>query len=105
MKIQAPDFATITLDSTAIYRGDLIIAADGVHSSAISEVIGRDTTALPTGSSAFRFLIPTESILADVQTRHFLEEKDGRLNIFVGQGGRRLVWYPCRAYVIYHIFP
>ena len=97
MKIQAPDFATITLDGTTNYRGDLIIAADGAHSSAVGEVIGRDTKALPTGSSAFRFLIPTESILADVQTRHFLEGKDGSLKIFVGQEGRRLVWYPCRA--------
>lgn len=97
MKIQAPDFATITLDGTASYRGDLIIAADGVHCSAVSEVIGRDTKTLPTGSSAFRFLIPTESILADVQTRHFLEGKDGNVKIFVGQGGRRLVWYLCRA--------
>ena len=60
---------------------------------------GRDNPAKPTGSSAFRFLIPTEEILADEQTAHFLrgEGKDGRFKIFVGDGGRRLVYYPCRA--------
>ncbi|KAL8723399.1 MAG: hypothetical protein Q9225_000315 [Loekoesia sp. 1 TL-2023] len=95
--MEDPDSATITLADTTTHQGDLIIAADGVHSSAVSRVIGHDTKALPTGFSAFRFLIPTEVILADAQTRRFLEEQDGKFRIFVGEGGRRLVWYPCRA--------
>ena len=78
-------------------QGDLIVAADGVHSSAVSSIIGVDSKALPTGFSAFRFLIPTQAILGDPQTRHFLEGKGSQFKLFVGDGGRRLVWYPCRA--------
>ena len=97
MALQDPYSATITLADTTTRQGDLVIAADGVHSSAVSQVIGHDTKALPTGFSAFRFLIPTTAIMADAQTRHFLEGKDGTFKIFVGGGGRRLVWYPCRS--------
>ena len=62
-------------------------------------VTGRDTPALPTGVSAFRFLIPTGELLADKQTAHFFEGKIGQMKVFVGEGGRRLVWYPCRSWV------
>lgn len=95
--LKDPDCATVTLADTTTHQGDLIIAADGVHSSAVSQVTGYHTKASPTGFSAFRFLIPTKAIMADEQTRHFLEGKDGMFKIFVGEGGRRLVWYPCRA--------
>ena len=95
--LQDPDSAVITLADMTTRQGDLIVAADGVHSSAVSRVIGVDNKALPTGFSAFRFLIPTQAILEDPRSRHFIEGKEGRMKIFVGQGGRRLVWYPCRA--------
>ncbi|KAI9795932.1 MAG: hypothetical protein M1833_006580 [Piccolia ochrophora] len=89
--------ATVKLADSTIHKADLIIAADGVHSTAVSQVTGHDTAALPTGFSAFRFLIATEDILADGQTKHILDGKDGKFKIYIGDGGRRLVWYPCRA--------
>ena len=76
-----------------------MIAADGIHSTAVALVTGCDTPALPTGFSAFRFLIPTEELLADKQIAHFFEGKDGQMKVFVGEAGRRLVWYPCRSWV------
>ena len=95
--LQDPDSAFITLADMTSHKGDVIVAADGVHSSAASRIIGVGNEASPTGFSAFRFLIPTQVILEDPQSRHFLEGKDGRFKCFVGDGGRRLVWYPCRA--------
>ena len=89
--------ATITLADGTTRSADLVIAADGVHSSAVKQVTGYNTPASPTGKSAFRFLIPTEDILADEQTKHFLEGKPGKFKIFLGSEERRLVWYPCRA--------
>lgn len=94
---QDPSAGIIVLDDSTTHKADLIIAADGIHSAAVTLVTGRETPALPTGFSAFRFLIPTEELLADKQTAHFLEGKDGQFKIFVGEGGRRLVWYPCRS--------
>ncbi|KAI9801589.1 MAG: hypothetical protein M1825_003268 [Sarcosagium campestre] len=80
-----------------LHKADLIIAADGVHSTAVGLVTGRDNAASPTGFSAFRFLMPTNDILADEQIKYLLDGKEGKFKIFVGEGGRRLVWYPCRA--------
>lgn len=92
-----PSAGSVVLDDSTTHKADLIVAADGVHSAAVALVTGRETPALPTGQSAFRFLIPTEDLLADKQTAHFLEEKDGQFKVFAGEGGRRLVWYPCRS--------
>jgi len=96
---QNPDTGTITLADSSTYTADLVIAADGVHSAAVTLVTGRENPAESTGQSAFRFLIPTEAILEDPETRSFIEGKEGRFKIFVGDAGRRLVWYPCREWV------
>lgn len=63
---------------------------------AVSLVTGRDTPAIPTGLSAFRFLIPTELIQADDRTREFLIGNYQGAKIFT-KDHRRIVWYPCRA--------
>ena len=68
-----------------------------MHSSLVSQVTGYATPAKPTGFSAYRFLIPTEELLEDERTKHVIDGKEGKMKIFVGEGGRRLVWYPCRA--------
>ncbi|KAG8527846.1 uncharacterized protein KY384_006762 [Bacidia gigantensis] len=91
-----PSTATVTLADGTSHQGDLIVAADGSHSSAIKHVIGHDNPATPTGTSAFRFLIPTADILADEQTKHFLENKDGKFKAIIGER-KRLIWYPCRG--------
>lgn len=71
----------------------LVVAADGVHTTAIHQVIGHATPAVATGSAAFRFLIPTEDIQGDPETAHLLE--DGLMRIYVAEGVRRLIWYSC----------
>jgi hypothetical protein len=48
----------------------------------------------PSGTSAFRFLIPTSEIKADPKTAHFAENT-GELRMLSGTD-RRLVLYPCR---------
>ncbi|KAG8532389.1 uncharacterized protein KY384_002874 [Bacidia gigantensis] len=82
-----PDSATVTLADGTSHNADIIIAADGVHSRAVSKVIGHENPAAPTGFSAFRFLIPTEELLANEKTKHFLDGKEGQFKIFVGEGG------------------
>jgi salicylate hydroxylase len=84
---------SVALADGSIHHADLIVAADGVHTSAIHEIIGHATPAVPTGSAAFRFLIPTGLLSEDPQTAPLLE--DGLMRIFVADDHRRLVWYPC----------
>ncbi|KAF4626391.1 hypothetical protein G7Y89_g11767 [Cudoniella acicularis] len=81
-------------------KGDLIIAADGIHSSAVEAILGSPNPALPNENPNFinfiyRFLIPSSTILSDPETAHFLDDDDGRFKLLLGEG-KRLVWYPCR---------
>jgi salicylate hydroxylase len=78
-------------------KGDLIIAADGVHTGAVEAILGAPNPAVMTTNYnfAYRFLIPSKEIASDAETAQFAEDDDGRMK-FVVADGRRLVWYPCR---------
>ncbi|KAF1816415.1 FAD/NAD(P)-binding domain-containing protein [Eremomyces bilateralis CBS 781.70] len=86
------EVSTITLENGDVFKGDVVIGADGVHSITRKQV---SKTAKPFGSgrSAFRFLIPKEEILADPETRDAVDG-DGRMVMWMGND-RRLVMYPC----------
>ncbi|KAH7360729.1 salicylate hydroxylase [Rhexocercosporidium sp. MPI-PUGE-AT-0058] len=88
---------SILLSNGETYTGDLVIAADGVHTGAVEAILGSPNRAWPTTNYnfAYRFLIPTADLITDPETVQFTEDDDGRVKIFVEEG-RRLVWYPCR---------
>ncbi len=87
------------LSNGEIHSGDLIVAADGVHTRAVEAILGAPNPALPTTNYnfAYRFLIPSDEIAADPETVQFTKDDDGRMKFIVAEG-RRLVWYPCRKY-------
>ncbi|KAF4207619.1 hypothetical protein CNMCM8927_002696 [Aspergillus lentulus] len=93
---------SITLADGSIHRADLVVAADGVHTTAIHQVIGHATPAVATGSAAFRFLIPTEDIKQDFETAHLLE--DGLMRIYVAEGVRRLICNTVENFVGIHLY-
>ncbi|KAL5351159.1 hypothetical protein ACLOAV_003010 [Pseudogymnoascus australis] len=88
------DTPSLTLEDGSTHTGDLLIGADGVHSKLRSSIAKDCTLPTPSGSSAFRFLIPADVIRADPKTAHFLERK-GELRLLYGTD-RRIVIYPCR---------
>lgn len=57
-----PDAGTVTLQSGETLKADLIIGADGIHSAIRSTVLGEERSAIPTGISAYRLLIPIENL-------------------------------------------
>lgn len=80
----------------ATYQGDVIVAADGVHSIAPSHIAGHDCPALPTGTTIIRFMLPTASLLTNPRTAS-LVSSPGQFNIFVAPDRERwLLQYPCR---------
>ncbi|KIA75888.1 salicylate hydroxylase [Aspergillus ustus] len=89
----AADEGSVTLSDGSVHRADLIVAADGVHTTAIHQIIGRAVPAAPTGSAAFRFLIPSDVLRENPDVAPLLE--DGALRVLVAEDLRRLVWYPC----------
>ncbi|KAK8078879.1 hypothetical protein PG994_002686 [Apiospora phragmitis] len=57
-----PDAGTVTLQSGETLDADLIIGADGIHSAIRTAVLGEERSAIPTGISAYRLLIPIENL-------------------------------------------
>jgi 2-polyprenyl-6-methoxyphenol hydroxylase-like FAD-dependent oxidoreductase len=86
--------ASLTLEDGSTHTGDLVIAADGINSKIRTDLVKGITPPEPSGSSAFRFLIPVEEVRSDPQTAHFVE-KTGELRLLYGSD-RRIVIYPCR---------
>lgn len=55
-----PEAGTVTLSNGDTIAADLVIGADGIHSAVREAVVGEALTAIPTGISAYRMLIPVE---------------------------------------------
>ncbi|CUS15817.1 unnamed protein product [Tuber aestivum] len=85
---------TLILQNGERHSGDVIIGADGVHSVLRSAVVGEKSSAVPSGQSAFRFLLPVSEILADPVTAQFVA-KTGKLQVWMADD-KRIVIYPCR---------
>lgn len=89
----------MTTENGETLQADLIIAADGVHSSAAGHVLGDDETveAGDTGWACMRWLVPTEELLSDPETANLIVDSNARYFTAAG-GDAGLVWYPCREY-------
>ncbi|KAL4804580.1 FAD/NAD(P)-binding domain-containing protein [Aspergillus unguis] len=97
----SPENGTVMLADGSTERADLVIAADGVHTTALNHVIGRPNPAFSTGWAVFRFLLTTEELENDPDTAPLLKDgptevDDGLTRHIITDGSmRRLVWYPC----------
>ncbi|TGO15060.1 hypothetical protein BPAE_0601g00020 [Botrytis paeoniae] len=82
-------------DSLSVkHTGDFILAADGIHSKIRTLLLKDLPPPEPSGTNAFRFLIPIDEIRAGPKTAHFVE-KSGQMLLLYGKD-RRIVAYPCR---------
>jgi len=97
---QHPDAGSITLADGRTVTGDLVIAADGVHSIAVEAIQGKPNPSQPALhlNCAYRFLIPSAEIEADPETKAFLHgPQRSTARVWVDPSGRRrLIGYPCR---------
>ncbi|RAH84256.1 FAD/NAD(P)-binding domain-containing protein, partial [Aspergillus japonicus CBS 114.51] len=89
-----PAAPSLTLADGSVVEGDLVIGADGVHSTLRSIIAQEDGSPHPSGGSAFRFLIPVAAIDANPATKD-LVPRPGEFQLWDGTY-RRLVIYPCR---------
>ena len=83
---------TVTTNDGSVIHADVVIGADGVHSLSRAVIAGADHKPFSSGKSAFRFMIPRQSVLDDPQTRPYAE-CDGEM-VMVFHKDRRLVMYP-----------
>ncbi|CRG92016.1 hypothetical protein PISL3812_09070 [Talaromyces islandicus] len=66
----------VVLENGETLQGDLIVAADGIHSVLRKHVLGEENIALPTGLSAYRLLIPTSTL--EEHEKEFCKKIDPR---------------------------
>jgi len=91
----------ITTKDGEVLQADLVVAADGVHSTAVKHVLhdGGVVQAGDTGWACMRWLVPTDDLLSDSETAHMIQ--DSATRYFTAAGGAAgLVWYPCRKCVV-----
>ena len=100
--ISINDSSLELIDGTK-HHADLIVGADGIHSSIRSALFG-EKAGLPAASnmSAFRLLLPTSTLTANRDLTELLQWKTEGATIFADTmdkaNERHLVWYPCRGY-------
>lgn len=88
--------ATVTLEDGTTFTVDLVLGADGVFSVTRKCIVGDKIRPFGSGSSAFRFFIPRETVLNNPSTAHLAArpQRDGVMTLWYGRD-RRLVMYPC----------
>ena len=74
------------------FHGDVIVGADGVHSTSRTTIPGCDKKPFDSGKSAFRFMIPRTSVKDDPLTSQFVQGP-GELCVWFSND-RRIVMYP-----------
>ncbi|KAJ7610004.1 FAD/NAD(P)-binding domain-containing protein [Mycena polygramma] len=94
----------LTLKSGETYHADLIIGADGIHSTIRSSVLGYEQRALPSGRAAFRCLLEASKLEGFSQFDWLFSGMPGARGVRPKDGsGRYLFIYPCRDNTIINI--
>jgi salicylate hydroxylase len=99
-----PAQGSVTLADGTVKQADLIVAADGIHSIARSAVAA-SSPPQETKLSAFRFLLPKETVAATASGQEMLAWKKPGALLLADPGSveqddeRHLMWYSCREYV------
>ncbi|KAG5987419.1 hypothetical protein E4U43_005071 [Claviceps pusilla] len=93
-----PSKPSIVLENGEEIHGDLVIAADGIHSAGPEAVLGRTNDPVPAvrANCCYRFLIPVHRLQEDPDTRFFVEDYDGWTRILTDMDKRKVIVYPCR---------
>lgn len=88
-----PEAATLTLTDGRKVSGDVIIAADGIHSKTRDVITGDKTELVSTGKSCYRCITPISDIRQDPVTAEFVESPGTVIEI-LGED-RSIIFYPC----------
>ena len=91
----------IELEDSSKHQADLIVAADGLHSIVRSVALKHETKPIPSGLSAFRFLVPTKTLERDPAFADMLKWKTPLSATILADTTetvkeRHIVWYECQ---------
>ncbi|KAJ7136731.1 FAD/NAD(P)-binding domain-containing protein [Mycena epipterygia] len=92
-----PVEGTITLEDSQIVHADLVLGADGIHSTIRTHVLGYVETAPATGISAFRFFFPASKLEGNSEFDWFTHGvSGGRIVTCQDDPDRRMFLCLCR---------
>lgn len=92
--------------ANTVHEADLVIGADGVHSVVRNCVVPDPDSgrAVPTGLSAFRFLLPSEALQDKPHILAAMRAKQGDSTLLADttapERHQHIIWYGCRGYAI-----
>ena len=92
----------VELEDSSKHQADLIVAADGLHSIVRSAALKQESKPIPSGLSAFRFLVPTKTLEEDPTLTHLLKWKVPLSATILADTTetvkeRHAVWYECQG--------
>lgn len=92
----------IELEDSSKHKADLIVAADGLHSTLRSAVLKHEAKPTRSGLSAFRFLVPTKTLEEDPGMKNLLKWKVPLSASILADPTdpakeRHAVWYECQG--------
>ncbi len=97
-----PDKGTVIIDGDETLDADIIIGADGIHSVVRQTVVGEPREAMPTGMSAYRMLLPVESLSGLEIPKDVLDIAQPVTTMVVGRD-RRVIMGPGRGGKVFGI--
>ncbi|KAH8647760.1 hypothetical protein BX600DRAFT_443106 [Xylariales sp. PMI_506] len=86
---------TVTLEDGTVHTGDLVVAADGIHSALRKYVTSEEIDAVPTGTSAYRIITPMEAVESIEEIKQYFNPTDPWTTLIMGYD-RRIIMGPCR---------
>jgi salicylate hydroxylase len=93
---------TVTLDGGETLDADIIIGADGIHSVLRQAVVGVPREAIPTGTSAYRMLLPAECLSGLDVPKDILDLAKPVTTMIVGHD-RRIIMGPGRGAKVFGV--
>lgn len=93
----------ITLESGETLNADLVVGADGIHSGLRTCVLGKEVKAVPTGSSAYRLMMPSQVL--EQRVPHFTTKINPRESFtsMIMAHDCRMIMGPARQGELYSI--
>lgn len=98
---------TVFAEDGRSWSGDVVIAADGIHSAVRSAVFPDAKSPTPAHQAAYRALVPTKALACIPTLSELGDVEKAGMVVWIGED-RRVVTYPCRdlEYInIVAIFP